>query len=384
MQVITSFVSRLLLSVCLVASSLGTAHAEAASAKGSATVAYKGKISTEVKQQALTQAKLNALDRYMADSNAAKTKNYDAIKGQIAGALDTYILGTTLLSEEGGDQKDGSYTVVIRADINANRLENALQGSSNMANASSADKSLLTFVFVARQQKSVQSFDDKVYKRQDVEVKESATLDAKRKTSEAERIHANKIETSDSINASVDAAGTSSIAVTTGGSTTKKADVVEWNVTNASEINSVMTGIFSNGGYEVVEAEYLEQESKGLLSIAAIRKDYSTGDDIASVTLRNTVSGVKTAEVPFIALGTLDVGLSDTDPVTGNSRVYVTVTGKVLNVMGRFPKTVSSVGPVQFAGLGPNNSVARTNALKLAAESAAQQMLDELNAKGVQ
>ena len=62
----------------------------------------------------------------------------------------------------------------------------------------------------------------------------------------------------------------------------------------------------------------------------------------------------------------------------------MTVTGKVLDVRGRFPRTVSSVGPMQYAGTGPSETVARTNALQLAAEKAAQQMINELNVKAVQ
>jgi hypothetical protein len=127
----------------------------------------------------------------------------------------------------------------------------------------------------------------------------------------------------------------------------------------------------------------VEQESNGLLSVDAIRQDYSHGDDLAPLTQRNMVNGVKAAGIPFIAIGTLDVGMRDTDPATGNKRVFVTVSGKVLDLSQKFPRTVSSVGPVQFSGLGPDESVARVNALKKAAESAAQQLMNELNAKGV-
>jgi len=130
-------------------------------------------------------------------------------------------------------------------------------------------------------------------------------------------------------------------------------------------------------------AEYVEGESRGLLSIERIRKDFSTGNDLAPATLRDTANGIRAANIPYIAVGTLDVGMRDRDPASGNTRVFVTVTGKVLDVTGRFPRTVSSVGPVQFSGTGPNETVARTNALQLAAEKAAQQMINELNVKAV-
>ena len=127
----------------------------------------------------------------------------------------------------------------------------------------------------------------------------------------------------------------------------------------------------------------MEGDSGGKLSIERIRSEFSTGDDLGSEVLRSTVDGVRNAGIPLLAYGTLDVGMQDVDPISGNVRVTVTVTGKVLDVTGRFPRTVTSVGPVQYFGLGSDASVARTNALAQAAERAAEQMVDELNVKNV-
>jgi hypothetical protein len=144
-----------------------------------------------------------------------------------------------------------------------------------------------------------------------------------------------------------------------------------------------MTGVFADAGYDVVEADQVEGASNGLLNIDQIRGAYGHGDDLPSKLTHDATQGVQQAGIGLFALGTLDVGMQDIDPVSGNTRVYVTVTGKVYNVQGRFARTLSSVGPVQYAGLGPDASVARTNALKIAAQKAAQQMVDELNNKGL-
>ncbi|MDM4772960.1 hypothetical protein [Solimonas sp. SE-A11] len=360
-----------------------SASAQDASAKGMATVNFTPPLTGATKQAALQKAQVNALDRYFSTVDQAKAKNYELIRGRLLESIDSYILGATILSEE-VDDKAGVYTVTVRADINKPRLENALQGSSAMANTANADKSALTFVFIARQQRSVQAFDDKVYKRVDTQSSAKQSGSSQNRAVESERIRSASIETGESVKSSGNFEASSSDSVTTGGSVTKKADVVEWSIVNADGINSVMTGTFSNAGYEVVEAEYLEQASNNQLSVAAIRKDYSTGNDLSAATLRSAVSGVKAAEVPYLAYGTLDVGMADTDPASGLTRVYVTVSGKVLDLRGRFPKTASAVGPVQFAGLGPNEGVARTNALKSAAGSAAQQLMNEMNARGVQ
>jgi len=354
----------------------------AVSSKGTATVTYSGMLTVKVRQEALHKAKINALDRYFSEVNQAKARNYELVRDKLVASIDEYVLSATTLAES-EDKKLRNYSITVRVDINGPKLENALQNSSSVANATAAEKSLMTFVFVARQQRSATSFDDRVTRRTDNSDRDSSTYDEKRKTSETERVRRTGVSTSDSIEESMDSTRDSSTVTTTGGKTVRQSDEIEWTVTRAAEINSVMTGTFTNAGFEVVEAEYVEQESNGLLSVDAIRQDYSHGDDLAPLTQRNMANGVKAAGIPYIAIGTLDVGMRDTDPTTGNKRVYVTVSGKVLDLSQRFPRTVSSVGPVQFAGLGPDESVARVNALKKAAESAAQQLMNELNAKGV-
>jgi hypothetical protein len=369
----------LLLVVLMSVSSVALA---AVSSKGTATVTYTGLLTVKVRQEALQKAKVNALDRYFSEVNQAKARNYELVREKLVASVDEYVLGATTLAES-EDKKLRNYSITVRVDINGPKLENALQNSSSVANATAAEKSLMTFVFVARQQRSATSFDDRVTTRKDNSKRDSTTYDEKSKTSETERVRRTGVSTSDSIEESTDGTRDSSTVTTTGGKTVRQSDDIEWSVTRASEINTVMTGTFTNAGFEVVEAEYVEQESNGLLSVDAIRQDYSHGDDLAPLTQRNMVNGVKAAGIPFIAIGTLDVGMRDTDPATGNKRVFVTVSGKVLDLSQKFPRTVSSVGPVQFSGLGPDESVARVNALKKAAESAAQQLMNELNAKGV-
>ncbi|WP_233263125.1 hypothetical protein [Cognatiluteimonas profundi] len=366
----------------LLAAGCSPALAETPSVKGMASVPYQRKLDSGVRQQALASAKLNALERYVADSNAARMRVFDEKRTQIAGAVDSYILGATVLSES--DDKDAhTYSVVIRADVNGTRLQNALGASASAPAASQGQGNLITFLFMARMQDSVKSFQDRVYQRADVHGSGSHASNKHEQTTESESIGASSIGTGDRIRSHTSERSDSTMVVESGGSVTRKADKIDWTVTPSSEINTAMTGVFSDAGFQVVEAEYVESESHGLLSIAAVRKDFSKGDELAPATMRNTANGVRAAGIGYLAEGTLDVGIRDTDPVSGNVRVFVTVTGKVLDVGGRFPRTLSSVGPVQYAGLGPTETVARTNALKLAAESAARQMADELTAKGI-
>ncbi|MGF6495711.1 hypothetical protein ABIE56_003911 [Luteibacter sp. 621] len=362
---------KLALLLSLAISYTSPAFAQSAESKGQGSVTYGWHLSADDRQTALHKAKVNAVERYIADTNAARSRVFDQQRERIEAHIDDYVLGATVLSED--DAKSSkTYSTVVRADINSTRLLNDLGGgSANAAAVSSTNHQTLTFLFMSRSQASVQSFDAKVYKRAD------ADTSYKKTTHEGESVRASSVGTSDGVDEHA------SVAMTTGGSTTRKADKVDWAVTQSGDINTAMTGIFADAGYDVVEADQVEGASNGLLSIARIRDAYSHGDDLPSQMTRDATQGVQQAGIGLLALGTLDVGMQDTDPVSGNTRVYVTVTGKVYNVSGRFARTLSSVGPVQFAGLGPDASVARTNALKLASQKAAQQMVDELNNKGI-
>jgi len=344
-------------------------HAQSVAEKGTASVTYSGRLSPEIRQGAVRKATVNAIERYIADTNAARSRVFDQQRDRIAARIDDYVLGSTIISDE-EDKSTKTYSVVVRADINGTRLMNDLgNGSASASAIASTAHQTLTFLFLSRSQASVQSFDAKIYKRADVDASSS------RKTSEGETVRSHAVGTSDSVDEHA------SVATTTGGSTTRKADKVDWVVSQSSEINTAMTGVFADAGYDVVEADQVEGASNGLLNIEKIRGAY--GDDLPSQMNRDATQGVQQAGIGLLALGTLDVGMQDTDPVSGNTRVTVTVTGKVYNVSGRFARTLTSVGPVQFSGLGSDASVARTNALQLASQKAAQQMVDELNNKGI-
>lgn len=372
----------LMLAFCLAAWVPQQVFGQVASAKGMGSVDYSSKLRPEDRKEAQRRAALSAVEAYVAETNVAKAKIFSARRDEFAGKLDQLVLGSTILSES-DDKASRRYTVVVRADINAALLRAELDGGSATATARQSQRSLLTFLFMSRQQDTAQAFQDREYRRVDAKAKSRNSGSHTVNTVEGESIGRASIGTSDTVRSNSAMNGNASAVVESGGSTTRRSDKISWKVANSNEINTAMTGVFSGAGYEVVEAEYVEAESRGQLSVARVRKDFSDGNDLTADTMRATANGVRAADIRFLAVGTLDIGMRDTDPVSGNVRVHVTVTGKVLDVSGRFPRTVSSVGPVQFAGLGSDESVARTNALTLASEKAAQTMVDELNARSV-
>ncbi|AXE30173.1 hypothetical protein DK842_09805 [Chromobacterium phragmitis] len=336
------------------------ALAATATAKGQATVKYESslfgkKVTPEVRAQAVLQAQLKAIDKYYAEAGDAQSQNLDAIREKVKADPDRYILETAILNEE--DRPDmGQYTVTLRATLNVSQLNNAVKASSAVAQAANGgQKSKLTFIFVSRQTDSSQRFDDREY--QAVEVK------AQGKASRSGGQYRESVET--------------------GGSTTRKATKKTYAIFPSNYLKSVFNGVFAGAGFKVVDAAYLEPYSKGLLKIKSVETDFKSGNDLQPQTERNVAAGLQNAKVPYIAYGTLDVRLADTDPATGLFRVSVAATGKLLDASDAIPETKAEVGPIQAAGLGPTEEEAQVNALKKAAEDVARELLSQMTNAGI-
>jgi hypothetical protein len=345
----------------------GSAFAEV-SVKGMGKIKYSGWSSPSAadEEKAVSKARKAAISKWASSQGGSFLKNYDMVRAQIESDIESYILSESLILEK-NKKSSKTYKVVIKVVIDDVRIKNLVSDSSATSQTSEEDKSYMTFVFVSRRQTSVQSYDEKVYKRADTSAAEEGQ--------EQEEADASGVAYSSGTN--------KSYSVTTGGSTTLKSDNISYDVASADGINKAMKAVFTTSGFEVVDAAYLEEESEGLLSIENFKEDFRTGNDISAKTRRNAAKGAKLAEVPYLAIGTLDIGVKEIDSATGNVRVNVTVTGEMLSLKKRYPKTVASVGPVLVAGLGPNQSIAESKALKKAANKVAAELVNQLNSKGV-
>lgn len=375
------------------------AHAQVHQARGQFALTYKDQLGTsdkkeapaQVKQKAQQEATLKAVEAYYAESGQSEAANFDAIRSKILGDQGRYILDSTVIAED-DNKKDFKYTVVVRASLNVANLRNAVQANSAVGRASDGERSMLSFVFVSRQVASEKIFDDHVYKQSEesARVSGSATRQeasaTKEKTREGESIKKSQVDTYGSKTqqrddrASVDASLKVVATSETGGSTTRRASESTWRLLSSANLNQVFVSTFSQAGYDVVEAAMVESEK---FKVSDIENDYKSGNDLQAKTLRSIAFGMKEASVPYVALGTLDVGLPAKDPQTGLMRVGVTVNAKVWDVTKPIPRTKSAVGPVVYLGVGPSEDVARANALKLAANSAAQELSSRMNTIGI-
>lgn len=389
MQVIKIFLAALMAAIAL------QAGAQVQQARGQATVNYKDAIGTfdrrEVpsgaKQKARQDAELKAVESYYAEAGQSESANFDAIRSKILQEPGRYILDSVVISEN-DNSKDFQYNVVVRISLNVANLRNAVQSSSAVGQAAAAEKSALSFVFVSRQVDSTKRFDDRVFKRQDGSTSFASTQQdsnaVNERSSEGESIKRSQISTNGSsvrtVTQGVNVSEKASITSETGGSTLSRASESTWRVMPSANLNQVFVAQFSQAGYDVIEAAMVDSSR---FKVADIETDYKSGNDLQPQTLRAVAAGMKEAQIPYIALGTLDVGLAAKDPQTGLMRVSVTVNAKVVDVTKPIPRTRVAVGPVSYAGVGPTEDEARGSALRLAASSAAQELSSRMTTMGV-
>jgi hypothetical protein len=356
-----------------------SAVAQVQRAAGKATVAYPGKaVTPELKAKALQNAQLKAVEFYYAEAGESEAANFDAMRAKIIENPDRYILETTVLAED-DNAASKAYTVSVRVSLNVANLRNDIKAGSAVGKATRTERSALAFVFVSREQDSEKAYDTRVTKR--VDLSEKVDLAAKQTGTEGESIKRNQISTNEA--ATFNGSANVSRSVETGGTRTRRASESTWRLFPSANLNQVFTQTFTRAGFKVKEAALIEPTTGGKFKVSMVENDYKAGNDLQSSTMQAIAQGMKNAQIPYIALGTLDLGLADTDPQTGMQRVAVTVNARIFDVTEPVPDTIASVGPVQYAGVGPTEAEARTNALKLAANNAARELTSQLTNLGL-
>jgi hypothetical protein len=333
--------------------------------RGKADIPYKSFISSKpsasMRQQGIEEAKQNAWGRYTATFNPAQLASYKAIEAEILQNIDDYIIDFTILDEQ--VNKDSKvFTVSIRASIN----EAAFNARLNMEASGGAmgGGELFSYIFVAREVSSLQEFDAR---KTEVRMNESDM-----KAEQSGSMSGGQARVSES---SMDVSTT-----TTGGSTLRKADQVTYRIKSSSDVDAAMTDTLSSYGFDVVGYPDVVANCGGV-DPSVIDEEFTEADEMTVQTRKSAIDAARACGVNYVAVGTLDIGLGDVDAVTGNKRVFVSVRSQVWDVATRLPRRVASVGPVQFQGLGPDDTVAMRNALIEASQQAASTIVQQLNAR---
>ncbi len=337
---------------------------------GVITLPYKGKLFSKYpsgaeKNEAMNKAKLQVWELYTSKFSDAKMKQYLQVKDKFISSVDDYVLNLRILDEV-IDEKSKTLTLAVKGTINRTAVDAVFGSLSAAGQQGTGEGSNFTFIFVSRQAVSA-------------------------KTKNAKRIDITQTQTASAANESMAASGNSMASSSdtnsvqkkiTGGSTETSATSRQYKVMSSQDINAAMGGILATAGFEIIDYDDVVSYCGGV-ERNVVAEEFKQSDDMSRNSRKSSINAAKDCEVSLFATGTLDVGVQDTDPVTGQKRVYVSVRGQVWNIMKRLPRKIASVGPVQYSGLGPNDSVAMRNALNFAAEEAAKSIVEQLNAKNI-
>ena len=344
------------------------ASAQVVEQKGVGSVEYRGifGVSTEKKQQAVRRAQVDALRRYVATMSQSRRDEYETVRNTIEGNISRYVSVERILSER-KNKEVKRFEVVIRAAIDEGLILQQLSETADIANVPAEERSMLTFIFLSRKASNVRTFDDK-----------QTTVARTTETAESAR----SVE-SQGNDVAVEESSTQTEIDQTGGSTEIKSDQIEYAVSESSGLNSTLTRVFSDAQYVVIESGMVAAETGGLMDLDAFKEDFSSGTDIAAATRSAAAKGCRNVGIRFLAIGNLDIGRNLKDPASGLTKVFVNVSGKIYDVSRRFPVTVATIGPIQYSGQGPTQPVAERNALLLAGEEAAQELVSQMRAKNL-
>ncbi len=358
----TSFAKKLLGACALV--SAFTLHA--AEQKGSHSLNYGFSLSSEEQQQAQQLAIQNAVERWVVEKNPEHFENYKVMKAEINANIDDYVLGVDTQSER--DRKNKLYIVTARVNINEQALLDTLLERTEVVNG---EQKYLTFVFVAREKVGSESNSF----REATQGKEQTDSVSKERDANSASQSKGRDQTVRRENREI-----------------KYKDKPLWNVATTNEIDTAMNSVFARANYRVVEAATLEEETGGSLLIANFVDDFRFGDDVQSQTQGDAIKGLQSVnaidpskddDISYFAVGSLTIDEEQVDKRTGNITTFVSITAKILDISGRRSFTAASVGSVVVKGEGPTSLVARNNALKLAAERAAEQLVGQLSSKQI-
>lgn len=341
-------------------------------------------------QEVQRRAALSAVERFVAEGGEDQSRAFDRIRDSVRTHLDEIVISVAELNRA-IDENSRQITMAVRVEINESRLRNLLQATSNIARAGT-DKSLMGMFLLAREQISIEAIGPERRSAMATRASDAAasssssSKDTTFKAKEGESLRGGTATFSGAIaatggNKSASANQTETSASTVESSSTiTRAAIVQYKESSAGALDAVIGGRLAAAGYETVDGGFLEDDATPAL-VAAVRADFGTGEDLKASTLRRIAAAAIKLDVKFALIGTVDMSLPGTDEVSGKPRVYAKVQAKVYDVSGRLPRTLVNVGPAQYAGTGPTADVARTNALKNAANEIARAVVDQLSNK---
>jgi hypothetical protein len=325
----------------------------------------------EEKNQIIKDAKVlackNALQKYVSTFTIDKKKNFEKIKSKVNDNYSQYMVCDSVI-DENLDVGENKFTILMKANIDENKIDQALVEVSAIANAGADEVSDIVILMFSAKTKSVKQKDDKVTKVD--QTKKSVDVEQTEASTEGEtQISSETTETN---------------VTTTGGNTVSSSEVITYEVTDIynESIEAGLVEILNTAGFELIDGGDLDLEEQ----IETMKIDYGEQGKLSKAVQKSIKQNIASEEISFYVQGIFKIGSQEVDSATGMKMVNVSVvSAKMMHKREgkKFWKTVATVAGNQRKGKGTTYDEAINNAIRLCAQSVAKQMVQKLNAKGI-
>tara|TARA_Y100000591_G_scaffold113897_1_gene97364 strand:+ start:150 stop:1253 length:1104 start_codon:yes stop_codon:yes gene_type:complete len=349
-----------------------TLSAQAFEENGKGTVDLANYTSFEEDKNQITKdAKIlackNALQKYVSTFTIDKKKNYEKIKSKVNDNYSQYMVCDSII-DENLDIGENKFTIVMKATIDENKIDQALVEVSAIANATADEVSDIVILMFSAKTKSIKQKDDKV-----------TNVDQTKKSVDIEQT-----EASTEGETQISSETTETNVTTTGGNTVSSSEVITYEVTDIynESIEAGMVEILNTSGFELIDGGDLDLEEQ----IETMKVDYGEQGKLSKAVQKSIKQNIASEEISFYVQGIFKIGSQEVDSATGMKMVNVSVvSAKMMHKREgkKFWKTVATVAGNQRKGKGTTYDEAINNAIRLCAQSVAKQMVQKLNAKGI-
>tara|TARA_B100000925_G_C22004300_1_gene472840 strand:- start:1689 stop:2813 length:1125 start_codon:yes stop_codon:yes gene_type:complete len=321
---------------------------------------------------AIEKAKISAWEKYTSTFTSEKISTYENLSS--SSPHKEFIIDYVVLSSD-CSKSDRTFTVVIRANINEAKLNNALRSSSG---SSQTQKNLqgqgIVVLVVPRKTTEAKSFDARV-------TKQSMTKNS---------LEADEIIVADENSTSITESSTQRQSVTTGGSTSSKATQRTYEIGDINDANAQINNVLAPLGMRTFNAARLESMAQRygyepFLNEVLNQFSGKAGDLGANISpqkqneIIDIIIDVGQGRLNYFLLGTVDYSVPRDDPDTGAKKSDVLVNIQLFRIDDFFgAESVASVGPEIKSAFGETDVLAQTAALKKAFVEATNSLIFKL------
>ena len=306
--------------------------------------------------EVLEIAKVDAMRSWVAQGSVATGLIFAENEQKLIAEIDNYFINPDIRAFcDKKNPKLFKLTVTLTVDENKINL---------LGKKVSGPRSRITALFLARRQDTVKSYNSK-----DTSIVE--------KTTTTDGAESNSVSAT---SASSEGYSSSKDIVVTGGSSVRKADKIVWNVFRASDLDAAVNQTLTSYGFRPVDVSQVASRFPGF-DLEAFKQDFTFSDEINPDTKNNAFNAIA-GKIPILIVATVDIGLKYEGG--GGTIVVAAVKAQAFRDDGMFFETVASVEPTMVRGEGENQTVAETQGLIKAARLASTEIVQQLNAAGIQ